>query len=245
MTTETAIPTIVYGPMACGKTCNAEALRILTGCDRVVDDWDGYRPLPEGNVLVLTYLTGADIKRRARGRHRAIPFESFDRGALRRTPAAEAVDDRIPIAATDNRDVDWVDVTGWGVFKGHAIPVDVARFIAEKINLYHAQRDHPVTTQATHRHKRRGTEYVLIGIGGMQSEDWRDPSRPADNCPNGVSVNMRQVAIYRSVDDGSLWVRPREEFEDGRFKAVAAADAVKATPAAPDPAIFDDAEGRN
>lgn len=49
-------------------------------------------------------------------------------------------DDRVPIAATDNRDVDYADVTGWGVFKGHAIPVDVARFIAEKINLYHANR---------------------------------------------------------------------------------------------------------
>jgi hypothetical protein len=31
---------------------------------------------------------------------------------------------------------------------------------------------------------------------------------------------MREVAIYRSVDDGSLWVRPREEFEDGRFAAL-------------------------
>ena len=49
-------------------------------------------------------------------------------------------DDRMPIAATEDRDVDYVDVTGWGVFKGHAIPVDVARFIAEKINLYHSNR---------------------------------------------------------------------------------------------------------
>ena len=45
-----------------------------------------------------------------------------------------------PVAAIEDRDVDWVDVTGWGVFDGHAIPVDVARKIAKRINLYHAHR---------------------------------------------------------------------------------------------------------
>ncbi|PRD42357.1 hypothetical protein C5748_16315 [Phyllobacterium phragmitis] len=77
--------------------------------------------------------------------------------------------------------------------------------------------------QPTHRHKKRATEYVLIGIGRMQTSHWRDPSTPADNCPHGTSINMREVAIYRSVDDGSLWARPREEFEDGRFKPLPAA----------------------
>lgn len=48
--------------------------------------------------------------------------------------------DMTPVAAIDDRDVDWVDVTGWGVFDGHAIPVAVARKIAERINLYHAHR---------------------------------------------------------------------------------------------------------
>lgn len=50
------------------------------------------------------------------------------------------IDDRLPIAATDGRAVDEIDVSGWGVFKGHAIPLAVARFIAEKINLYHQHR---------------------------------------------------------------------------------------------------------
>jgi hypothetical protein len=67
----------------------------------------------------------------------------------------------------------------------------------------------------THRHKKRGSEYVLIGYGKMQSEEWVDDG---DLCR---SVDMREVAIYRSVADGSLWVRPREEFEDGRFEVLA------------------------
>jgi hypothetical protein len=75
-------------------------------------------------------------------------------------------------------------------------------------------------TEATHRHKKSGTEYVLEGIGNMQTGEWRErrlSGRDRGDCP---SVNMREVAIYRSVDDGSLWVCPREEFENGRFEAL-------------------------
>lgn len=63
-------------------------------------------------------------------------------------PAGEAEKDEIPIAADENREVDWVDVTGWGVFKGHAIPVDVARYIATKINLYAEHRTAPPDASA-------------------------------------------------------------------------------------------------
>ena len=87
----------------------------------------------------------------------------------------------------------------------------------ENIPLYTAPPAREISEDATHRHRKRGTEYVLIGYGKMQAS-WMTESGTY-----GESVDMREVAIYRSVEDGSLWVRPREEFEDGRFAALKAA----------------------
>lgn len=77
-----------------------------------------------------------------------------------------------------------------------------------------------------YRHKKRGTEYELMGFGKMQAEDWRmlDWATGSGEGEH-VSVNMEEVAIYRNVHDYSeIWVRPREEFEDGRFEVLFSED---------------------
>jgi len=72
------------------------------------------------------------------------------------------------------------------------------------------------------QHKKRGTTYAVIGTGKMQSENWLDMEHAFDEGGyiGGDSVDMREVTIYRSESDGSLWVRPVEEFNDGRFVAL-------------------------
>jgi hypothetical protein len=59
----------------------------------------------------------------------------------------------------------------------------------------------------THRHVKRGTLYEVVGYGLAQTTD--------------VIIDDEHVVIYRSVGgdrDGSLWIRPTTEFEDGRFE---------------------------
>lgn len=56
-----------------------------------------------------------------------------------------------------------------------------------------------------YRHKKRGTTYEIIGFGTMQIIN---------------SLDGTKVVIYKDVDNGSLWVRPEDEFFDGRFEEV-------------------------
>lgn len=50
---------IVYGPQGCGKTKNAEALRTLFKCDRVIDD--GKNPYPKSNKQDEKFKAGNDL----------------------------------------------------------------------------------------------------------------------------------------------------------------------------------------
>lgn len=58
--------TVVFGPMASGKTHNAEALKTFFGADSIVDNyphWLYRQPLPDDNALVLTDDLSATMKK--------------------------------------------------------------------------------------------------------------------------------------------------------------------------------------
>lgn len=62
----------------------------------------------------------------------------------------------------------------------------------------------PMTNVRRWRHKKRGTVYEEIGRAELQmSQD--------------MLVDGSSMVVYRG-DDGKLWVRWEEEFEDGRFE---------------------------
>lgn len=64
----------------------------------------------------------------------------------------------------------------------------------------------PEGWRPTHRHLKRGSSYQQIGLASLQC------SEPC--------AETAVLVIYR-CDDGKLWARPHDEFNDGRFEAIA------------------------
>ena len=66
-----------------------------------------------------------------------------------------------------------------------------------------------MTFNPTHRHKKLGTEYEIIGEAEIKE----------DGCGHYSLMEGVVVIVYRGKY-GPLWVRPRAEFNDGRFEII-------------------------
>lgn len=73
-------------------------------------------------------------------------------------------------------------------------------------------------------HKKTGGRYRLIGIGQIQSHAWIKRERKWWEklfMLDGETVDYADVAVYQAVAyPYQIWVRPYEEFIDGRFMKV-------------------------
>lgn len=58
---------------------------------------------------------------------------------------------------------------------------------------------------------------MMAAVGRMQAKNWRSYDEEKDNINE---VDMEEVVIYMSMDDGNFWVRPSGDFFDGRFEEI-------------------------
>jgi hypothetical protein len=58
------------------------------------------------------------------------------------------------------------------------------------------------------RHIKRGSTYRVLGKGKIQVS-------------GNPLVDYAEVVVYASDETGDIWIRPIDEFEDGRFEKIA------------------------
>lgn len=70
---------------------------------------------------------------------------------------------------------------------------------------------------------------------GKQSEIWQHVESGGLYCIVGkglLEADLTPVICYRSLWDGAVWIRPEEEFFDGRFRNLSVEEVTDCGPAA-------------
>lgn len=89
------------------------------------------------------------------------------------------------------------------------IPVEIAA-VAKLLDAEIAELRALTTWRPTHRHVKRGSEYMIVGAAELQAS--------TDDLVDGS-----EMIVYRGKD-GRIWCRQVDEFNDGRFEVLPPSD---------------------